>query len=75
MPTTMAQITIDELLGAVNNALNGCGLASTPTPNTAGADDCSQCPGFCSVYPAIYAIWKWGWEVKPALGAADEEGV
>jgi copper/silver efflux system protein len=19
------------------------------------------------VYPAIYAIWKWGWEVKPAL--------
>ncbi len=21
------------------------------------------------VYPAIYAIWKWGWEVKPALTA------
>jgi Cu(I)/Ag(I) efflux system membrane protein CusA/SilA len=21
------------------------------------------------VYPAIYAIWKWGWEVKPALAA------
>ncbi|HXE76259.1 MAG TPA: CusA/CzcA family heavy metal efflux RND transporter [Candidatus Xenobia bacterium] len=22
------------------------------------------------VYPPIYAIWKWGWEVKPALRAA-----
>jgi Cu(I)/Ag(I) efflux system membrane protein CusA/SilA len=22
------------------------------------------------VYPAIYAIWKWGWEVKPALETA-----
>lgn len=22
------------------------------------------------VYPAIYAIWKWGWEVKPALQTA-----
>jgi Cu(I)/Ag(I) efflux system membrane protein CusA/SilA len=21
------------------------------------------------VYPAIYAIWKWGWEVKPSLAA------
>ncbi|HXQ20472.1 MAG TPA: efflux RND transporter permease subunit [Candidatus Acidoferrales bacterium] len=24
------------------------------------------------VYPAIYAIWKWGWEVKPALAAAGQ---
>ncbi|MBI1818111.1 MAG: efflux RND transporter permease subunit [Deltaproteobacteria bacterium] len=23
------------------------------------------------VYPAIYAIWKWGWEVKPALERAE----
>ncbi|MGH9510051.1 MAG: efflux RND transporter permease subunit, partial [Terriglobales bacterium] len=22
------------------------------------------------VYPPVYAIWKWGWEVKPALRAA-----
>jgi Cu(I)/Ag(I) efflux system membrane protein CusA/SilA len=22
------------------------------------------------VYPAIYAIWKWRWEVKPSLAAA-----
>ena len=26
------------------------------------------------VYPAIYAIWKWGWEVKPALAAAKVAG-
>ncbi len=25
------------------------------------------------VYPAIYAIWKWGWEVKPALLATHSE--
>ena len=24
------------------------------------------------VYPAIYAIWKWGWEVKPGLAAAGQ---
>jgi Cu(I)/Ag(I) efflux system membrane protein CusA/SilA len=24
------------------------------------------------VYPAIYAIWKWNFEVKPALKAAEE---
>ena len=24
------------------------------------------------VYPAIYAIWKWGWEVKPALAGGTE---
>jgi len=24
------------------------------------------------VYPAIYAIWKWNFEVKPALKAAGE---
>jgi Cu(I)/Ag(I) efflux system membrane protein CusA/SilA len=23
------------------------------------------------VYPAVYAIWKWGWEVKPALAQAE----
>jgi Cu(I)/Ag(I) efflux system membrane protein CusA/SilA len=22
------------------------------------------------IYPAVYAIWKWGWEVKPALAQA-----
>jgi Cu(I)/Ag(I) efflux system membrane protein CusA/SilA len=26
------------------------------------------------VYPALYTIWKWRWEVKPALGRAREEG-
>ena len=25
------------------------------------------------VYPAIYTIWKWRWEVKPALAPAAEE--
>ncbi len=25
------------------------------------------------VYPAIYTIWKWGWEVKPALLATQSE--
>jgi Cu(I)/Ag(I) efflux system membrane protein CusA/SilA len=25
------------------------------------------------VYPAIYTIWKWRWEVKPALAYVDEE--
>jgi copper/silver efflux system protein len=24
-----------------------------------------------AVYPAVYAIWKWGWEVKPALVAQE----
>jgi Cu(I)/Ag(I) efflux system membrane protein CusA/SilA len=23
------------------------------------------------VYPAVYAIWKWGWEVKPALAGQE----
>jgi Cu(I)/Ag(I) efflux system membrane protein CusA/SilA len=26
------------------------------------------------VYPAIYAIWKWGWEVKPSLALASGRG-
>jgi hypothetical protein len=34
------QISVDEILTAVNNALNGCRPAATPTPNTAGANDC-----------------------------------
>jgi hypothetical protein len=25
------------------------------------------------VYPALYTIWKWHWEVKPALAPAAEE--
>ena len=27
------------------------------------------------VYPAIYAIWKWNFELKPALEAAQETGI
>jgi Cu(I)/Ag(I) efflux system membrane protein CusA/SilA len=23
------------------------------------------------IYPAIYTLWKWRWEVKPALGTQD----
>jgi Cu(I)/Ag(I) efflux system membrane protein CusA/SilA len=25
------------------------------------------------VYPAIYWLWKWHWEVRPALRAAEQE--
>jgi copper/silver efflux system protein len=27
------------------------------------------------VYPPIFAIWKWNWEVKPALASASQAGI
>jgi Cu(I)/Ag(I) efflux system membrane protein CusA/SilA len=26
------------------------------------------------IYPAIYTLWKWRWEVRPALTAQAKEG-
>jgi Cu(I)/Ag(I) efflux system membrane protein CusA/SilA len=26
------------------------------------------------IYPAIYTLWKWRWEVRPALGAQVKGG-
>ena len=30
--------------------------------------------GTATVIPALYAMWKWRWEVKPALVRANAEG-